>query len=274
MAAKTFPRTVIADIKRALRFPILIAILVVILSFILDNYGDLLVAFENPERAKEVISVFYYYFNAVSFGGMFTRYLFVLIAAVPFGAQYARERQSGMTVFLIHRSGQRNYCISKMLTAALTGGLALCLGSLIFVAGLSTRLQLIVPLNLTEFVWLPYCSLLSSGGGVPYFAAALYLMFLTGALWASVAMCVSAFTSDPYVVIASPFLISFLQMQFSRLLKLPDTARLELLLCGRAQWGSDSVSLFLIGLVIALIWVGLTFIFYCRVKRRVQDGLC
>lgn len=265
MSNKTFRNTLAADFKRALRLPMLFAVLAVIIGFIFDNYNDLkLLAFE---QGRKNLSVFYYHFNSVSFGGMFSTYLFSLIAALPFAAEYAAERQSGMALYLVSRSGVKNYGISKMLTAAIAGGLALCLGSMIFVAVLSTQLQLVRPSDLVEHAGLPYYSLLSSGDGIQYFFAAWYLLFLTGALWASAAMCVSAFAQDRYVVIASP-------VQFARLLRIPNAVRLDMLLIGRAQWGSEIVSLLLAGTVIALLVTGLTLVFCRRVKGVVQNGLC
>ncbi len=272
MSCKTFRFTIMADFKRALRLPMLFAVLAVIVGFIFDIYNDLkLLAFE---QGQENISVFYYHFNSVSFGGMFSTYLFAPIAALPFAVEYAVERQSGMALYLVSRSGVKNYGISKMLTAAIAGGLALCLGSIIFVAVLSVQLQLVCPSDLVEYAWLPYYSLLASGDGIQYFLAAWYLLFLTGALWASAAMCVSAFAPDRYVVIASPFLLCFLMVQFARLLRIPNAARLDMLLIGRTQWGSEMVSLLLAGTVIALLVAGLTFVFCRRVKGVVQNGLC
>lgn len=272
MSNKTFRGTFAADFKRSLRLPMLFAVLAVIIGFIFDNYNDLkLLAFE---QGRENLSVFYYHFNSVSFGGMFSTYLFALIAALPFAAEYAAERQSGMALYLVSRSGVKNYGISKMLTAAIAGGLALCLGSMIFVAVLSARLQLVRPSDLAEHAGLPYYSLLASGGGIPYFFAAWYLLFLTGALWAGAAMCVSAFAPDRYVVIASPFFLCFFMVQFARLLRIPNAARLDMLLIGRAQWGSEIVSLLLAGTVIALLIAGLTFVFCRRMKGAVQNGFC
>lgn len=260
-----------ADFKRALRLPMLFAILAVIMGFVFDNYSELTFW----AQGSETVSVFYYYFNSVSFGGMFSSYLFPLIAALPFAAECAEQRRSGMTLYLVNRSGVKNYGILKMLTAALSGGLALCLGGMIFVAVLSVRLQLVNPGDLAEHAgWMPYYSLLASGNGITYFFAAWYLLFLTGALYASAAMCVSAFTTDRYVVIASPFLAAFLTVQFARLLKIPDAARLDRLLCGRAQWGSEPVSLLLAGIVIALIVAGLTLVFCRHMKGVLQNGLC
>jgi len=272
MSNKTFRNTLAADFKRSLRLPSLFAVLAVIVGFIFDNYNDLrLLAFE---QGRENLSVFYYHFNSVSFGGMFSTYLFALIAALPFAAEYAVERQSGMALYLVSRSGVTHYCISKMLTAAIAGGLALCLGSMIFVAALSTQLQLVRPSDLMEHAGLPYDSLLATGDGIQYFFAGWYLLFLNGALWASAAMCVSAFAQDRYVVIASPFLLCFLMVQFARLLRIPNAARLDMLLIGRAQWGSEIVSLLLVGTVIALLVAGLTFVFCRRVRGVVQNGLC
>ncbi len=271
MSSKTFRNTFAADFKRS-RLPMLAAVLAVIAGFIFDNYSDL--KFLASEQGRENLSVFYYHFNSVSLGGMFSSYLSALIAALPFAAEYAVEHQSGMVLYLVSRIGVNHYSISKMLTAAITGGLTLCLGSMIFAAALSAQLPFVRPSDLVEHSGLPYDSLLASGNGIPYFGAAWYLRFLTGSLWASTAMCVSAFAPDRYVVITSPFLLCFLMVQFARLFRIPDAARLDMLFIGRAQWGSEPVSLLLAGTVTALFVAALTFVFCRRVKEVVQNGLC
>lgn len=274
MAGKVFARTLKADAKIALRLPFLLSVLAVIAGFVFDNYVALVTAlFVNRDIVHTAPSVFYFYFNAVAFGGVFTRYLFAMIAALPFAAQYSIERQSGITPYLITRTGRWEYCFSKMLISALSGGLALFIGSLIFIVILSTRLQLVGHSDLVEHQWIPYYELLTSGNGIPYFAAALFLMFLTGVLWSALACGISAFVTDPYVVIASPFLVCFLQMQISRLLRLPSNARLEMLMCGRGHWGSSGTSLLLLGALIVLIIMGCTLLFTRKVVRRGQDGI-
>ncbi|WMJ89762.1 hypothetical protein [Anaerocolumna sp. MB42-C2] len=274
MEGKVFIRILKADAKRAFRLPFLFAVLAVIADFVFDNYSALINAlFINPDMAHDATSVFYFYFNAVAFGGVFTRYLSAMIAALPFSAGYITERQSGMTLYLISRTGRREYCLSKIIISAASGGLALFAGSLIFLFILSTRLQLTIPSDLVENQWIPYYELLKSGGGIPYFAAVLFLMFLTGMLWGTLACAISAFVTDTYVVIASPFLLCFLQIQISRFLRLPNNYRLEMLLYGRGQWGSYHISLLLLGLLILLIITCCTFLFTRKVIRRGQDGL-
>jgi hypothetical protein len=273
MGGKIFLRSISADFKRALRFPLLIAILVVVLGFVFDNYGDLQVAIENPERAREVSTVLYFYFNSVSFGGVFSRYLFAMIAALPFASGYVAERQSGMTTFLISKTGQRNYCFSKMLVSAISGGLALAIGSTMFILIMSTRMPLVNDAIAFEHIWAPYHALLA-GNGITYFAVALYLMFITGVLWGAVAMCVSAYVTDKYVVIASPFLIAFVEMQFSRMLKLPNSYRIEWLLTGRSGIGSDNMTLIVCSIFVLLVFAVCTMLFTRRVKGMVKNGFC
>lgn len=274
MEGNVFFRILKADTKRAFQLPFLTSVLAVMTCLIFDNYSTLWnTFFTSPDIAEDTTSVFYFYFNAVAFGGAFTRYLFAMIAALPYSTGYITERQSGVTPYLISRTGHWNYCFSKMIISAISGGLALFAGNLIFILLLSTQLKLTLPSDLAEHQWIPYYDLLVSKGGIPYFAAMLFLMFLTGMLWGALACAISSFVKETYVVITSPFLLCFLQIQISRFLFLPNNTRLEMLLYGRGQWGNPSQSLVLLGISILLIITCCTFLFTHKVVRRGQDGL-
>ena len=56
--------------------------------------------------------------------------------------------------------------------------------------------------------------------------------FLRGILWSSIALCVSAYISDPFVVLVSPYFVSFFIVQAYRMGNVVDRYRLDKLLTG------------------------------------------
>lgn len=242
----------VESLKRAFRVKFWLASLMVIAAISFDSWPTLITALSSPLNPKGTISVHYFYFNAVSFGGVFSRYLIAMLAAIPFSAEYIEEYE--MFPYILARTRTIRYGVSKMLSAALSGGLALAFGGLLFMLALSLKLPLITESRLLEMQWIPFYDLLISGNGISYFAVCIALMFLNGFLWGGAAMCISAYIPNKFVVIASPFVMSFLLVQICRLLRLNNNIRLDYLLTGRAWLGSTTATLVAPVLVVALIW--------------------
>lgn len=263
---KVFLNLLLADFKRALSIPLLEAVILVMLCLALDSWGDLNFIITSPKK----IDVCYYYFNSVSFGGTYSGYLLPMLAALPFAASYCMEERSNMINFIIARSDKRRYCLSKLLVSAVSGGLALALGSFLFILLLSFRLPLITDAKLLEMTGFPLYNLLAKGTGVWYFAAAIYLAFLRGFLCASTAIAVSSYFTNKYVTIASPFILSFLLVRAYNLLRVPGNFRLDYWLKERAGFGSDSENLLVTSAVVLAIAAICGYVFMRRVRRRIE----
>ena len=255
-----------ADLRGTINISFFIAVLGIALCFCLDNWETLKVS---PNSKGSSLCVFYFFFNSYSFGGVFMAYFSSLLAALPFAARYSHEYRGGLYIYAISRCGKRRYARSKLLAAGLSGGATMFLGGLIFIIVLATYLPIITPSRLKDFQGMPYYNALANGSGLGYFAATLYLSFLSGVLWGCVGMCVSAFLPDPYVAICAPMVLNFIFVEFGRLTGLPPSLRLDLLLRARGSFISDAVTLALLTLLVfSLCWL-----FYRLFLRRVSLGL-
>lgn len=266
-----FFRTVRADFKMGLKLPLLLAVFGVVLGFCFDNWQDLrnffitpLISGENPS-----ICVLYYFFNAFSFGGVFSEYFAAIMAAIPFAATYCQETDGGMSIYKISRCGKNAYARSKFLVASMLGGMTLFLGGLIFILALQIYLPLVTPEQIFETSWVPFSGVLTIENGWPYFAFVLYISFLGGAFWASVGLCASAYFPSRYVAICAPFIFRFILTQIGRLLNLPDGLRLEILLCAAGKIYSDAITLVAITAAILV----LIFLCYCLFAKRIERRL-
>ncbi len=271
---ETQENTIWVELLEGIRPRFLFAILGVTVCLCFDSLDTLKMTVNNPLIYQEnsSICVLYFYFNAVSFGGVFSNYFMTILAAIPFAASYSIEQNSRFFYYKISRCKRTDYYISKIGVAALYGGMATLLGSLLFILALSTYMPLVTPAKLLEMTPLPYYDALVVGNGKLYFAIVLFLAFLSGALWGSTGMCASAFIPNPYVAVCSPFIIKFFLVELGRLLKLPAGIRLDLILNARGSLVSDSITL-----MIATIWViSIILIYYRvfshRVERRLDDG--
>lgn len=260
-----------ADLRKAFSFPFIIAVLGIVICFCFDNMGDLKNSFYNPNiySKDSTTCVHYFFFNAFSFGGVFVDYFACMLSALPFAANYSNEYLGGIRIYKITRCGRKTYARSKMIVAALSGGAVMVLGGSLFVLILATYLPLVTPNKLLESQWIPYYSALATGNGFSYFVIVLYIMFLSGWLWASVGMCVSAFMPNPYVAVCAPMIIDFLFVEIGRLTKLPYGIRFDVMLKARGIICSESITLIVITLTVLALW----YFCYRLFLWRVSEGL-
>ena len=258
-----------ADLRCAVNLRFLIAVLGIVLCFCLDNWETLKVS---PFSRSGSLCVFYFFFNSYSFGGVFMSYFSCLLAALPFSARYSYEHQGGINVYALARCGSRKYARAKMLAAGLSGGAVLLLGGFIFVIALASYLPVITPSKLMDYQGMPYYNALASGGGWGYFAAALYLAFLSGVLYGCMGMAGSAFLPVPYIAICAPMVLNFVFVEFGRLTGLPSSLRLDLLLKARGLIGSDLLTLILVTAEVFIICWAFYRIFLKRVSQRLEEA--
>lgn len=263
-----------SDIRQGFGISFLFAVAGIVICLCFDSWETLKATINNPLIYGEYanICVLYFYFNAISFGGVFSRYMLSVLAALPFAANYSIEQQNGAVVYRILRSSKRNYCSTKILVSAISGGLTVCIGCLLFILALSTYLPLVTSQKVLELSAVPYAYTLSIGGGVPYFVISLYLAFLRGALYSSVGMCVSAFLPNPYIAVCSPMIFEFFLVECGRLLRLPAALRLDLILSARGTLFSDSATLVIVTVVVLSIIILCFELFSARCERRLTYG--
>lgn len=263
-----------SDIRQGFGISFLFAVAGIVICLCFDSWETLKATINNPLIYGEyaTICVLYFYFNAISFGGVFSHYMLSILAALPFAANYSIEQQNGAVVYRILRSSKRNYCSTKILVSAICGGLTVCIGCLLFILALSTYLPLITSQKVLELSAVPYACTLSIGGGVPYFVISLYLAFLRGALYSSVGMCVSAFLPNPYIAVCSPMIFEFFLVECGRLLRLPAALRLDLILSARGTLFSDSATLVIVTVVVLSIIILCFKLFSARCERRLTYG--
>lgn len=226
-------------LKAAVKEGALAAALGVILCICLDTWDQVPFLW----TADDAVDVFYYWFNAFTFGGFYSIFVTPMLACIPYAASFCEEYNSNMLRTLLAKADTKTYCISKSIVTALSGGMSLAAGGSIFVLGASFFTELVNRNKLGEYSGLPYYKYMQEGNGIKYFAAVIFLLFLTGMLWSSVALLVSAYTHNRYVVFAAPLLLSFFLVRFNILLGMPDYMCLNLLLQARSIIGTEEQTL-------------------------------
>lgn len=148
-----------------------------------------------------------------------------LLAALPYAASFCADYRSGYTLPLVLRAGRRRYLLSKILFAAVAGGLGIALGALLFIALIYLRFPLEFPAPI-EFLEMEGLQALLSGGDAgayfAYYAARLLLLGLSGAFWATLALTFSAFYVNAPMTYCAPLVGYRLIQELCARLGVPD----------------------------------------------------
>lgn len=249
-------RIIRTEMKRALGWTWIISILGVVFCICFDSWNDLIIELENKTGY-----VHYFFWNS-AFGGMCRGYLIPVFATIPFAGSLCHERSCNVQPFIMSRQGRKGYSVSKFVVNAMSGGFVVALGTVLLLLGL----RLVFPMTSSDYndaeittvfhMWeamhypIRYCVMETIFG------------FCRGMIWSSIALLVSVYTNDIFVVTLSPYFIRYMIVEICKTLKIKDEYRIDMLLIGRVVLKSSPYTL-LVGCVctvIVIILVGGIFV--------------
>lgn len=254
-------RMLAADLRRALGLKFLLASTLIPVLIIMDNFSD----FQRhlPDRSG---SVWYFYFQSVSFGGVYGRYLLAMTCALPYAAAFLVEHEEQILPSVISRAGARSYFASKFAVSAFAGGLVNLLGQLILFLGLAAVFPLFDSNDLMYLDGSAYYGLMV-GRPALYYGVALYFAFLNGALFSGLATWASSFLKSRYTVLAVPAIALFVIIQINRVLQLPIDWQLNQLMVMRVVLKDELTTIAVSTAATAAILAGCAFMFSRRGKK-------
>lgn len=246
----------------------------VVCCLCLDSWNTLQYVILHPEAAQldSTMCVLYFYFNAVSFGGVYSRYFTAILVSIPFSAVYSIEENNNFVVYKVVRLGKKKYNLYNIGFAAASAGAVMLIGRILFPCVLSIFLPIATPTFIESMNGLPFHELLQTDNVTGYFAVLSYLALLKGIILGSIGMCVSAFLPNAYIAICSPMLFEFLMVEINRLLMLPSSFRLDMIFCGRGIFISNNLTLVVSTVATILVVTFCYKIFGNRVERRIENG--
>jgi len=121
-----------------------------------------------------------------------------LLAAIPFAAAFVEDVKSGYLKQCLPRTTTTRYLVGKSVSCALSGGLAILGGALL---GFLLFTLIFSPMEIYVDFAIP-----SRMGEIGF---SLLLLFLSGALWASVGLLLSTLTMNAFLAYASPFILYY-----------------------------------------------------------------
>ncbi|GAA4654309.1 hypothetical protein GCM10023142_14470 [Anaerocolumna aminovalerica] len=260
---------ILGSIKQVINIRIIFIILGIFLCICLDTWNQIPFLWAAKDST---IDVRYYWFNSYSYGGVYSSCFMPMLASAVYATSYCKEHLSKMDSLIIGRIGCIKYGISKIIVNSLSSGIAVFLGGGLFVFIASFFKPLYNTNSDMEAMGFPYFDYLNKGNGFLYFIIVLYLAFLVGILWSTIALTVSVFITNSYIVIATPFLLSFFLSRVYVLFQTPYNLRLDYLLSGLSIYRSDKMTLLFCTFAILIIVIICSIIFYKKVERSYKNG--
>ena len=178
-------------------------------------------------KGYAVESIWYFYFQSFSFGGLYGPYLGPMLCALPYADALTMERRTGAYRSSLPRAGRTPYFLSKYLCAVLSGAVVYSLGIVCLVLlGRLAGLPYILEDEIQGMERFCYFTLLQSAAWRYYLVAAWYA-FLFGGLYGGIAALVSTRTTQTGVVVVSPLVSTFIIIRMCQLLTIYDQYRLD-----------------------------------------------
>lgn len=202
--------------------------------------------------------------NAIFFG-MYIQMICIASTTV-FASSFCEEWHSGITPWLLNRYGINKYSIIHILLAAFSGGSVSSMGFVLYLLSCKiNNVQILNPIRFGELkMTLSYDYLVGENKEIEYAVVMLLIYFMTGALAAIIAMCISAVKTNRYVVMIAPYLIYRVYVEFSKIISLSNKYRVDYYLFGRNKMGKSYIETIMIILVILISTIVAVTNFYLK----------
>ena len=255
------------EMKRAINIGWIISILGVCFSICFDSWNDLMRALTSHTG-----SIHYFFWNS-SWGGVCRTYFLPIFAAIPFATSFCKEYKNHSLSFIVSREGKKRYCTVKYVINALCGGVTVAIGTGVLLLALSFVLPMADSTFQDAVVSDRFHAWIALYHPFEYGMLEVWSGFLRGILWSSIALCVSAYISDPFVVLVSPYFVSFFIVQAYHMGNVVDRYRLDKLLTGNVIIQSSVHTVLICTIVVLLIVILFGILFRRTVLRRLEDGV-
>lgn len=198
--------------------------------------------------------------------------LLILTSCFIYASSFATDCQTHFSIPLIARSNKNTYLLSRCISNAISSGLALVFGAVIFI-GVSYFFQS----NVLSAEYLSsvdvgaFTDILLKGNVLGYFAGYIYVIFIQAAFFSSLGLCITSFVPNKYVAYVSPFALSFFFTQIVNAFDLPIWMNPVRLASARISGESTQYVLSVVTIFFVTMMLICFTIFFFKAKRRLSD---
>ena len=212
-------------------------------------------------------------FSNTIYFGMYMHML-TIASATGFGTWFCEEWRSGVVPQLVKKMGLKLYSTFYVILAAISGGSIAVVGFIMYVASIYIHVPLWNPNALKQNSSIGLFKFtLEDESGMQFIFLFVMLFFVTGALSAIIALCVSTISENKCLVMTSPYLIYRIYVEICKVISVPGNYRVDYYLFGRQELGTNLGEICLvIVLLVAILLVGGQCVFEKGVRRRLVNG--
>ena len=196
------------------------------------------------------------------------RKLFVILAALPFAANFSDEWNCMATTSCIARTSARKYSVTNVVLCYISALATVFFGMMIFAGIYSLSYPFYSVGEGSESS--PYGIFSLNGFPLLDLAATTFIFAASCAMWSVMGLMLSAFFPSKYIAICSPFVFSYVVERIT--MNFPDNLDLWPLSLSHTGWSARPAFLYA-NAVFAGISVICGIVFTLTVKRRVQNGI-
>ena len=229
--------------------------------------------FAVPDMMARISSAIAGFHNIYQAGNI--NWLLIMTATFAYSASFCTDLQTRFTYPLIIRNNTILYTFSRCVATAVSGGLSVAIGALLFIICACIKQPCIMPPAVEidmEFSWQAFGDLLMAGQAGLFFLSYLYIIFLQAAFWALLGLMISAYQPNKYVAYIVPFILSFMMNQIANVFKLPiwlDPVKLSTV---RIYSTPSSTILLMATATFVSCMLVCTILFIYKAKRRISNG--
>ncbi len=250
-------------VKRAFHIRFFLSFFLICLAFFLDTEVSMrqIMLGKYPPTGTEGIVLYLEY--VLLYG---TNYkLFLIFMTLGYGTSFPADYKCGMVHGFVSRMGIKTYARIQIGISALSGGLAVAGGFLLYFFWMRMFIP-VIPEHFREtgmYDWLeamPYYGDLTQENARLFVVYMLLILFLSGVTWTALAAGFSVYLNHTYLVMIFPYFLSRMYIEAAKMLRLPDEIRID-------RWFTGLTQPFPIPVCLGLLLVFCVFI--CIIGRRI-----
>ena len=196
------------------------------------------------------------------------RKMFVILAALPFAANFSDEWNCMVTTGCVTRTSARKYSVTNVVMCYVSALSTVFIGMMLFSVIYSTFYPLYYPDGGSDFG--VYSIFTLQGFPMLDLAFTTFVFAANCAMWSVMGLMLTAFFPSKYIAICSPFVFSYAVERVT--LNLPDELNLMNLSLSHTEWNALPAFLYA-NAVFAAIAAICGIFFTIRVERRVRNGV-
>lgn len=262
-------------IRRALGIRFFCSILLITFVLFLDTEPSVRSVLLGKYLPQEHQSIAYYLGNTLRYGVNYK--LFLVFMTMGYAVDIPLDWKHKVVPAVVQKLGVNGYSRIQIGVAALSGGLAVVGGFLIYLVVLRTKLPVIASgegmAQMNEFLMgMPYHRGISPEDIRFFIVCMTAILFLSGVVGTAIAASLSVYLNNVYIVLVTPYLLLRVYIECANVFRIPEELRMDRWFAGMIQPFSIPMCLIILSAVSLILVLLSKKLFVIGLKWRLENG--